>query len=240
MGHRILYIPKPGNQIYYPEYGLLYNWYAVTDVRNITSSDDWTVANRTQLNSLSTYLGGNSVSGGKLKETGTTYWLTPNTGATNEKGFNSRGSGYRVQTTGAFSTPKADNIIWTSTSATTTNAYYLATNYNTGAATAGTISKIRGMSIRLVRNATGVSDGVTGTYTGNDGKVYRTIVINQLEYLADALSETRFRDGSIITWYGANQANYFTNAEWIALTTAGCCAFANTLSNVGPNFSFPT
>ena len=38
----------------------------------------------------------------KLKETGTTYWTTPNTGATNEVKFNGKGSGFRDVSDGAF------------------------------------------------------------------------------------------------------------------------------------------
>lgn len=47
--------------------------------------DDWTT--------LDTYLGLNS--SGKLKETGTTHWISPNTGATNETGFSALPGGYR-------------------------------------------------------------------------------------------------------------------------------------------------
>ena len=79
-------------------YGRLYNWYAVNDSRNIAPTG-WRVPTEDEWTILSVYLGGRTVAGGKLKETGTTHWISPNTGATNETGFTALPGGIRVSST---------------------------------------------------------------------------------------------------------------------------------------------
>ena len=66
-------------------YGALYNWYAVNTGKLCPSG--WHAPSYDEWNTLVTYLGGVDVAGGKLKETGTSHWNSPNEGATNESGF---------------------------------------------------------------------------------------------------------------------------------------------------------
>ncbi|MCU9931021.1 fibrobacter succinogenes major paralogous domain-containing protein, partial [Escherichia coli] len=51
----------------------LYNWYAVNDPRGLAPIG-WWIPTQYEWNQLSTYLGGDSVSGGKLKEEGFNHW----------------------------------------------------------------------------------------------------------------------------------------------------------------------
>jgi len=75
-------------------YGALYNWYTVTDNRKLCP-DGWHIPTNTDWTALQTYLGGGSYTSGKLKETGTAHWPSPNVIGTNETGFTSLPGGKR-------------------------------------------------------------------------------------------------------------------------------------------------
>lgn len=75
-------------------YGKLYNWYAVKDPRGL-APEGWHIPNDVEWTTLSQFLGGDVYAGGEMKETGTSHWATPNTGANNSTGFTGRPGGYR-------------------------------------------------------------------------------------------------------------------------------------------------
>jgi len=74
-------------------YGALYNWYTVNTGKLCPTG--WHVPTDSEWTTLTNYLGGLDVAGGKLKETGTAHWKSPNAGATNETGFTALPGGYR-------------------------------------------------------------------------------------------------------------------------------------------------
>ena len=156
------------------KYGLLYNWYAATDARNI-AADGWEVPIMDDFNELATYLISNS--GDKLKEFGLTYWDTGNNGD-NSAGFNGRGSGSRDLGISGFNYLKISSYFWDRNDLTFPYVGYGQLIYNNSNLTGdGGNNAGIGLSIRLIKTTTTLSDGETGTYTGNDGKVYRTICI---------------------------------------------------------------
>jgi uncharacterized protein (TIGR02145 family) len=73
-------------------YGALYNGVAVSTSKLCPTG--WHVPTDAEWTTLTTYLGGESVAGGKLKETSLTHWDYINTGATNETGFTALPGGY--------------------------------------------------------------------------------------------------------------------------------------------------
>lgn len=94
-------------------YGKLYNWYAVSDTRNL-APDGWHVPSDAEWTTLTTYLGGELAAGGKMKETGTSHWVSPNTGATNSSGFTALPGGLRSNS-GTFDNMGYFGHWWSST-----------------------------------------------------------------------------------------------------------------------------
>lgn len=78
-------------------YGRLYSWGAVIDNRNICPAG-WHIPTDAEWTSLTNYLGGENVAGAKLKETGTSHWVSPNPDVTNESGFTALPGGIRFST----------------------------------------------------------------------------------------------------------------------------------------------
>lgn len=93
-------------------YGKLYNWYAVNDSNNIAPTG-WHVPTDAEWTILTTYLGGETVAGGKLKEAGKTHWDI-STDATNESGFTALPGGYRINSNGAFLFIRSAGYWWSS------------------------------------------------------------------------------------------------------------------------------
>jgi uncharacterized protein (TIGR02145 family) len=89
-----------GSIEYKSNYGLLYNWYAVTNDKLCPIG--WHVPVVIEWHSLIDYLGGFNVAGSKLKESGTSHWNDPNTDATNESGFTALPAGYLGQSDTLF------------------------------------------------------------------------------------------------------------------------------------------
>jgi uncharacterized protein (TIGR02145 family) len=67
-------------------YGGLYNWYALSDSRNLAPSG-WHIPSDAEWLTLINYLGGQNAAGEKLKESGRTHWVNNLSTTTIESGF---------------------------------------------------------------------------------------------------------------------------------------------------------
>jgi len=142
-------------------YGRLYNGYAVDDSRNI-APEGWHVASDIEWKQLEMYLGMSQAEadgmewrgtyeGGKLKEAGTTHWITPNTGATNESGFTALPGGYRA-ITGVFRYLGSNAYFWSSTMYGGFSAWNRALIYIDSRVYRYFIDRNNGYSVRCVKD----------------------------------------------------------------------------------------
>ena len=137
-------------------YGGLYQWdemmqYVTTEgVQGICPSG-WYIPTDTDWTILPDYIGGVGVAGGKMKETGTAHWNSPNTGATNSSGFTALPGGCR-HTGGYFVSLGFTGFWWTATEDSSTTAYGLSLYYDYEYVYHDHYSKDYGFSVRCLRD----------------------------------------------------------------------------------------
>jgi uncharacterized protein (TIGR02145 family) len=95
-------------------------------------------------------LGGTTVAGGKLKETGISHWKTPNTGATDQYSFTALPGGQAYAT--AFYYLGEEGNWWTSTQFDSGTSYYLRLFYQNAIASFLNTDKPRLLSVRCIKD----------------------------------------------------------------------------------------
>jgi uncharacterized protein (TIGR02145 family) len=137
---------------YLDSYGRLYNWYAVDNSSSrYICPEGWHVPTADEYDVLSTYLGGNTVAGGKMKETGTDHWQSESSGTSNSSGFTARGAGYRL-TNGTYGFLNQTFVFWTVSYASSSTAHYRAGMYGNGTLTVDSLNKKYGFSVRCLED----------------------------------------------------------------------------------------
>lgn len=137
------------------KYGKLYNWYAVIDPRGLAPVG-WHIPSNDEWNQLNNYLGGDRVSGGKLKDKNS--WEISNTEVSNSSGFGALAGGHRygigeyfdVGLKGSFWTSKehyAYDLFYNKPFA---DLYYL--SYNNSFLEYAYFKKSMGMSVRCIKD----------------------------------------------------------------------------------------
>ena len=153
-------------------YGALYTWAAAMNGAGSSDTnpsgvqgvcpDGWHLPSDEEWKELEMYLGMSQAEadgtvwrgtdeGGKLKETGTILWNSPNTGATNSSGFSGLPGGSRAGS-GMFNYIGRDGGWWSATEDDTTYAWARRLNYNHSGVGRYYGYKGTGFSVRCVRD----------------------------------------------------------------------------------------
>jgi uncharacterized protein (TIGR02145 family) len=196
----------------------MYDWYAAsknggTGVGSLAPTG-WHIPTVTEWNTLITTSGGTHA----LRETGTTNWASPNTGATNTSGFTAVPGGIYPEMYGLYDTAE----YWTS-SANGSDAFeiYISPS-NVSASSIG--SKHLCMAMRIIKD----DSTDPGTVTDYDGNVYNTVKIGDQVWTTSDLAVKHYNNGTDIllrrnTAPGTNGSMY-----WYMGLTGG-------LEHPGPN-----
>jgi uncharacterized protein (TIGR02145 family) len=150
------YNNDPGNGT---TYGKLYNWYAVAGIHDndpntpnkILAPEGWHIPTDAEWTTLTIFLGGSSLAGGKMKATDTSLWRNPNTGATNSSSFTGIPAGGRYND-GSFNNIGSSSYLWSYSEASSRYAWFRSLNYNLGNVNRFNDSKKYGYSVRCLRD----------------------------------------------------------------------------------------
>ncbi len=142
--------------------GGLYQWdemmqYVTTEGVKGICLTGWHIPTDMEWITLTTYLGGEPVAGGKMKSTGTIQdgtglWNEPNTGATNSSGFTVLPFGYRWYLDGTFWSGPFYAFYWSSSQYNAPDAFYRSLHYDTGGVYRDHNNKNYGYAVRCVQN----------------------------------------------------------------------------------------
>jgi len=135
-------------------YGKLYNWFAVSDTRNVCPNG-WHASTNDEWLSIADYVGGYEVAGGKMKSVGniddsTGLWSSPNL-ATNESGFSGLPGGSRAPD-GIFQLMHGHGDWWTSTLLDPNNSYFRYMGNNYIDLSGGSTDLKYGLSVRCIKD----------------------------------------------------------------------------------------
>ena len=142
------YLNKP--DVYKETYGALYNWYTVNTGK--LSPTGWHIPTEAEWATLTDYLGGDDFAGGKLKEAGTTHWVSPNTGATNESGFTGLPGGFRRGSDTNFMDINGYTYLWSTTKLDAYEAWSRRLDYDDTHFRKYSYDKRDGFSVRCVKD----------------------------------------------------------------------------------------
>jgi uncharacterized protein (TIGR02145 family) len=200
-------------------YGRLYSWPAT--MRNTTTEmtqgvcpTGWHVPSDGEYTTLTTFLGGESVAGGKMKEAGTAHWTSPNTGADNSSGFSALPAGV-YGSNSLYMLMNNETVFWTSTNYPSADKWVRYILYDQSNITRAHMYSY-GHSVRCIKNPTSItvqnsSHGIDQTFDipvetsilqSGDGVISYQFDFeydnSKLQYLDKSLTGTIAEGGTVV------------------------------------------
>jgi uncharacterized protein (TIGR02145 family) len=171
---------------YDSKFGKLYNWYAVSDSRNLCPQG-WRVPSLSDMFKLAKYIDNNTDTnsfvglisynvGGFLKSNDSIYWKNPNLNATNKFGFNAVGAGNR-NGNGYFGWFREATGLWVTNEYTSSEGYFFDISGNSaglGIFSNG-VDKKGGFSVRCMKS---VGNALPISYLWSTGDTTPTISVS--------------------------------------------------------------
>jgi len=200
-------------------YGALYNWYTVNTGKICPTG--WHVPSDAEWSALTTYLGGESVAGGKMKETGSAHWSTPNV-ADNSSGFTGLPGGYRY-TDASFVNLNTNGHWWSATQISSTDSKFRYLQNDNTIVSNTSNPKKSGFSLRCLKND--IASGLVAYYpfngnandesgNGNNGTIIGPILApDRFGNVNSAFSFDGVND-YISSTYSKTQGHNFTINVW--------------------------
>ena len=138
------------------EYGGLYQWDEMmlgetTPGKQGICPNGWHIPTDSEWTTLTNFLGGETIAGGKMKEIGYSHWVYPNTGATNISGFTALPGGHRG-TDGNFFTWGRNDDQWTSSETLPNSALGRILHYQGAEVFRADADKTLGLSVRCLQD----------------------------------------------------------------------------------------
>lgn len=170
----------------YQTYGVLYNWYGAVATSSTTGTEvlqgacptGWHIPTSTEFATLSSYLGGDFSSGGKLKQTGEITWSWSGMGgATNSSGFTALPAGYRYYIDGTFTDMSYNTSFWSSLPPNF-NAETRILSYNNTKFSSYFYPPIGGFSVRCLKDSSGPGDFIYNGADSRDNGKANSLILN--------------------------------------------------------------
>lgn len=137
-------------------YGGLYQWdeamqYSTTEGVMGICPTGWHLPTDAEWTTLTDFLGGEGMAGGKMKEAGTAHWSSPNTGATNSSGYTVLPGGCRYYS-GNFTYLTIIAPFWSSSQIYASYAWHRYLYYDNESVTRHEYNKQDGLAIRCLKD----------------------------------------------------------------------------------------